>query len=196
MKQHWKPGTMISPVPALLVTSASLDGERTNLFTASWTGIVCTNPAMCYVSIRPERYSYELIKESMEFGLNLTTLSMAEATDKAGVISGRDGDKWEKTGLHPEQAQLIQCPLVAESPLSMECRVREILPLGSHDMFLAEIVSVSVDESLLNPETGKLDLQKSELFAYAHGEYFGLGSFVGYFGWSVKKGKEPIKQRK
>ncbi|MFC2648858.1 flavin reductase family protein [Porphyromonas endodontalis] len=196
MKQHWKPGTMISPVPALLVTSASLDGERTNLFTVSWTGIVCTNPAMCYVSIRPERYSYELIKESMEFGLNLTTLSMAEATDMAGVISGRDGDKWAKTGLHPEQAQLIQCPLVAESPLSMECRVREILPLGSHDMFLAEIVSVSVDESLLNPETGKLDLQKSELLAYAHGEYFGLGSFVGYFGWSVKKGKEPIKQRK
>ena len=196
MKQHWKPGTMISPVPALLVTSGQFGSTESNLFTASWTGIVCTNPAMCYVSIRPERYSYELIKESMEFGLNLTTVAMAEATDKAGVISGRNCNKWQETGLHQEMPKIIQVPLVEESPISMECRVREIIPLGSHDMFLAEIVSVAVDESLLNPETGKLELHKSELLAYSHGEYFGLGNFIGYFGWSVKKGSGPIEQRK
>lgn len=196
MKQHWKPGTMISPLPALLVSSASADGTRSNLFTASWCGIVCTHPALCYVSIRPERYSYTLIKERMEFALNLTTEAMAEATDKAGVISGRNQDKWQLTGLHPEEAHLIGCPLVAESPVSMECRVLEIIPLGSHDMFLAEIVSVAVEESLINPETGKLNLHESNLLAYAHGEYFGLGSFIGYFGWSVKKGNSPIEQRK
>lgn len=195
MKQHWKPGTMISPLPALIVTCADKKGNS-NLLTASWTGIVCTNPAMCYVSIRPERHSHAMISESMEFALNLTTVSMAKATDWVGVVSGKKEDKWKGSGLTPIPAKIIQAPLVAESPISLECRVRSIMPLGSHDMFLAEIVNVVVDDSYINPETGKLDLARAELLAYAHGEYFELGDFIGYFGWSVKKGDAPIKQRK
>lgn len=195
MKQHWKPGTMISPLPALIVTCADKKGNS-NLLTASWTGIVCTNPAMCYVSIRPERHSHTMISESMEFALNLTTVSMAKATDWVGVVSGKKEDKWKGSGLTPIPAKIIQAPLVAESPISLECRVRSIIPLGSHDMFLAEIVNVVVDDSYINPETGKLDLARAELLAYAHGEYFELGDFIGYFGWSVKKGDAPIKQRK
>lgn len=195
MKQYWKPGTMISPLPALIVTCAD-DKGNSNLLTASWTGIVCSDPAMCYVSIRPERHSHEMICKTMEFGLNLTTVSMAKATDWVGVVSGRKEDKWEGSGLTPISGKLIECPLVKESPVSLECRVREIISLGSHDMFLAEIVQVVVDDTFINPETGKLDLARADLLAYAHGEYFGLGDFIGYFGWSVKKGNAPIKQRK
>lgn len=195
MKQHWKPGTMISPLPALIVTCADGKGHS-NLFTASWTGIVCSEPAMCYVSIRPERHSHGIIKESMEFALNLTTIDMAKATDWVGVVSGKREDKWKGSGLTPIPAKIIQAPLIAESPISLECRVRSIQSLGSHDMFLAEIVNVVVEDSYLNPETGKLDLSRAGLLSYAHGEYFGLGEFIGYFGWSVKKGDNPIQQRK
>ncbi len=195
MKQNWEPGAMISPLPALIVSSGTEDGEK-NLFTASWTGIVCTKPAMCYVSIRPERHSYGIIKETLEFGLNLTTVEMAKSTDWVGIVSGKKVDKWVEASLTPIPSQIISAPLVKESPLSLECRVRQILPLGSHDMFLAEIVNVVVDEAYLNTETGKLELDKANLLVYAHGEYFGLGDFIGYFGWSVKKGNKAIKQRK
>ena len=194
MKQHWPAGTMISPLPAIIVTACDSEG-RSNLFTASWTGILNSEPPMCYVSIRPERFSYPMVKETMQFALNLTTPAMAKATDLVGVTSGRKGDKWATSGLTPCKAKIISCPLVEESPVSLECRVREIVPLGSHDLFIADIVSVAVDDAYINPETGKMDLKKSDLLVYAHGEYFSLGDFIGYFGWSLKKGSDPIVRR-
>lgn len=194
MKQHWRPGTMLSPIPAAIITACNQKGES-NLFTASWTGILNSDPPMCYVSIRPERYSYPMVKETMQFAINLTTAAMAKATDLVGVTSGRNGDKWASSGLTPCKAKIVDCPLVAESPVSLECQVREIMPLGSHDLFIADIVSVAVDDAYINPQTGKLDLKKSNLLVYAHGEYFTLGDFAGYFGWSVKKGSDPIERR-
>ncbi len=186
-KVDWKAGTLIYPLPAILVTCRDSQGNE-NVFTASWVGTVCTNPPMCYVSIRPERHSYAMIKESMEFGLNLTSRSMAEVTDWCGVVSGKRADKFaEKDMLRRCSAKIIQAPLLEESPLSLECRVREIIPLGSHDMFLADVVNVRADERFLDPETGGFDMEAADLLAYAHGEYFSLGDFVGHFGWSVKK---------
>ncbi len=195
MKTSWKPGTMIAPVAAALVSCGS-EELGTNLFTASWVGTICTTPPMCYVSIRPERYSYRLIKETGEFVLNLTTTHLARETDWCGVRSGRNFDKWKETGLTPTDCVVVSCPQVQESPVSIECKVRQILPLGSHDMFIAEVVNVWVDDRYINKESGKLDLQAAGLMTYAHGEYFAPGDFVGYFGWSVKKGNDPIERRK
>lgn len=194
MKQHWKPSTLMAPVPPLIITSGTIQGKN-NLFTAAWTGIVCSSPPMTYVSIRPERFSYKLIKENMQFAINLTTPAMAKATDLVGVVSGRDQDKWALAGLTPVEAKLIDCPLVAESPVSLECAVREVIPLGGHDMFLAEIISVAVEERFIDSETGKLRLDKEGLLVYGHGEYFSLGDFIGYFGWSVKKGEHPQRRK-
>lgn len=185
MKTDWKPGTMIYPLPAVLV-SCAWQG-KSNFLTVAWTGTVCTNPAMCYISVRPERYSYDLIKGSMEFTVNLTTEAMARATDLAGVKSGRDNDKWQLTGLTPEPGVKVACPAIAESPLSIECIVREIIPLGSHHMFLAEVVNVRADESLIDPQSGAFDLARAGLMNYSHGHYYGQGSEIGRFGWSVKK---------
>ena len=176
---------MIYPLPAVLVTCGTM--ERSNMLTIAWTGTICTNPAMCYISVRPERYSYPLIKERMEFTINLTTAAMARATDWAGVRSGADYDKWAETGLTPEPGVNVGCPSIAESPLSIECRVREIVHLGSHDMFIAEMVNVLADESLINPETGAFDLASAGLLNYSHGQYFGQGEPLGRFGWTVKK---------
>lgn len=185
MKQNWKPGTMIYPLPAALVSCGA--GSRTNLLTVAWTGTVCTNPPMCYISLRPERYSHELIMESMEFTINLTTAAIARATDWAGVRSGRDCDKWAMSGLTPEPGVKVSCPSVAESPLSIECRVKEVMRLGSHDMFLADVVNVRADEALIDPATGAFDLEKAGLMSYSHGAYYAQGAKLGRFGFSVKK---------
>ena len=194
MKQSWKPGTMIYPLPAVLISCGERD-EEYNLFTVAWTGTVCTNPPMCYISVRPERHSYEIIKRTGEFVINLTTASLARATDWCGVRSGRDYDKFAEMGLTAEAAAVVKAPIVAESPVSIECRVKQIVPLGSHDMFIADVVNVLVDEEYINPETGKLELERADMIAYSHGEYFRLGKTIGHFGWSVRKKKKTHKPR-
>ncbi len=188
MKQVWKPGTMIYPLPAVLVICG--DMERSNLITVAWTGTLCTDPAMCYISVRPERYSYELIKERMEFTINLTTADMARATDWCGVRSGRDYDKWKETGLTPVEGVKVGCPHIAESPLSIECRVKEIVHLGSHDMFIADVLAVLADETLLDAETGAFQLGNAGLLNYSHGQYYAQGQPLGRFGWTVAKKKK------
>ncbi len=186
MKQDWKPGTMIYPLPAILVSCGST-AEEYNLITVAWTGTLCTNPPMCYISVRPERHSYAIIKKNMEFVLNLTTEDMAFATDWCGVRSGRDYDKFEEMKLTPGKATIVSAPIVEESPLNIECRVKEIISLGSHDMFIAEVVNVRADERYLNPQTGKFELSESHPLVYLHGAYYGLGKKIGKFGWSVEK---------
>ena len=194
MKQSWKPGTMIYPLPAVLISCGENEQEY-NLFTVAWTGTVCTNPPMCYISVRPERHSYEIIKRTGEFVINLTTASLARATDWCGVRSGRDYDKFSEMGLTAEAAAVVKAPIVAESPVSIECRVKQIVPLGSHDMFIADVVNVLVDEEYINPETGKLELERADMIAYSHGEYFRLGKAIGHFDWSVRKKKKTHKPR-
>lgn len=188
MKQSWKPGTMIYPLPAVLVSCGST-AERRNLITVAWTGTICTNPAMCYISIRPERHSYGIIKEEMEFTINLTTEAMARATDWCGVKSGRDYDKWKETGLTPMPGEKVSCPYIDESPLSIECRVKDIIRLGSHDMFIAEVLNVLADEKYIDPVTGAFDLSAASPISYSHGGYFTQGEKIGGFGWTVKKKK-------
>ena len=188
MKQSWKPGTMIYPLPAVLVSCGNTP-ERRNLITVAWTGTICTNPAMCYISIRPERHSYDIIKEEMEFTINLTTEAMARATDWCGVRSGRDFDKWKETGLTPMPGVKVSCPYVEEAPLSIECRVKEIIKLGSHDMFIAEVLNVLADEKYMDSETGAFDLAKALPISYSHGGYYTQGEKIGGFGWTVKKKK-------
>lgn len=187
MKVNWKPGTMLYPLPATIVTCGT--PEESNMLTAAWTGTVCTNPPMLYVSIRPERYSYDMIRRTMEMTVNLTTAAMARPTDLAGVRSGRDCDKWELTGLTPAPGSANACPIVAESPVSIECRVKEITHLGSHDMFLADVVNVIIDDAYLDPATGAFDLAASGIMAYCHGGYYALGEKLGKFGFSVQKTK-------
>ena len=184
MKEIWKPGNMVYPLPAVLVSCAA--GGRDNLITVAWTGTLCSEPAMTYVSVRPERYSYNLIRESGEFVINLTTQALCAATDFCGVRSGREVDKFEACGLHREKAQFVAAPLLAESPVNIECRVKEVREYGSHHMFAAEVLAVHVDTDYMN-EKGKFDLEKAGVIAYSHGEYFGLGEKLGRFGYSVKK---------
>ena len=186
MKDTWKPGTLIYPLPAILVSSGSTPDDY-NMFTAAWVGTLCTNPPMCYVSIRPERHSYELIKRNMEFTLNLTTVSMAQATDWSGVRSGKEYNKWKETGLTPCPGVEVRSPYIEESPLSIECKVREIVALGSHDMFIADVVNVLADSKYIDPETQAFDMQRADLMVYSHGHYYELGNEIGKFGWSVKK---------
>ena len=182
-----KPGTMLNPVPAVMVTCA--DGESSNIITIVWTGIINSDPPMTYVSVRNERYSHRLIKESGEFVINLTTEELAKATDFCGVRSGRNIDKAAETGLSFVPAEIVGCPMISESPVNIECRVTEIKELGSHDMFMAEIVKVHADEKLFD-ENGRLCLEKAGLISYSHGEYFGLKKNpIGKFGFSVMKAK-------
>lgn len=185
-KRSWKPGTMIYPLPAVLVTCGD-SVEHSNMLTVGWTGTICTDPAMCYISVRPERHSYEIIKRQMEFTINLTTAQMARATDWAGVRSGRDYDKWKETGLTPVAGQMVACPYIDESPLSIECKVTSILPLGSHDMFMAKVVNVIADERFIDPVTDHFDFGATGLINYSHGQYFEQGRLIGNFGFSVKK---------
>ena len=191
-RENWRPGTMIYPVPAVLV-SCGATPEEYNMLTVAWTGTICSEPAMCYISVRPERHSYEIIKRTGEFVINLTTADLVRATDWCGVRSGRDYDKFKEMGLTPLASAKVAAPTIAESPVAIECRVKEIIPLGSHDMFLAVVVNVSVDDSLISKESGKLDLERARLLAYSHGEYFELGKALGHFGWSVRK--KPYKKR-
>lgn len=197
MKQLWKPGTMIAPVPAVMVSCG--DESEKNILTIAWTGTICSEPAMCYISVRQERHSYDIIRRTGEFVINLTTSALAHATDWCGVRSGKDFDKFAYCNLTPEKCEHVAAPAIAESPVSIECKVKQIIPLGSHDMFIAEVVGVMVDPSLLDPESGKLDLSRADLLGYAHGEYFRLGERLGTFGWSVKgstKRKEQKEQKK
>jgi flavin reductase (DIM6/NTAB) family NADH-FMN oxidoreductase RutF len=188
MKQDWKPGTMVYPLPAVIVSCGNQ--PKSNLITIAWTGTICTNPAMLYISVRPERYSYDIIKENMEFTLNITTEAMARATDLCGVKSGRDVDKWALTGLTPMPGHLCACPAIKESPLSIECRVKDIVALGSHHMFIAEVVNVMADDQYIDKETGAFDLAASGLLAYSHGGYYAIGEKLGKFGFSVQKKKK------
>lgn len=191
-KTVWKPGTMVYPLPAVLVSCGTM--EQPNLITVAWTGTLCTNPTIVYVSIRPERYSHELIRASGKFAINLTTKKMVKATDFCGVKSGRDLDKFKETGLTPVKGNLIDVPIVEESPLSLECEVIEIKPLGSHDLFMAKVIGVSVEESLMDA-SGKFRLDQAGLIAYSHGAYYELGQALGTFGYSVMKKKTKMKRK-
>lgn len=185
-KQIWKPGNVVYPLPAVMVSTADREGND-NIITVAWTGTVCTNPAMLYISVRPERYSYHMLRESGEFVVNLTTEKLAKATDWCGVRSGRDFDKWKEMHLTRGKAEkLTYAPIIQESPVNIECKVTEVQELGSHHMFLAKVGAVQVDESYMN-ETGKFELNDTQLLAYSHGEYYTLGKKLGTFGYSVRK---------
>ncbi|MBQ8100898.1 MAG: flavin reductase family protein [Paludibacteraceae bacterium] len=189
-KQHWKPGTMIYPLPAVLVTCGASEAEW-NVLTVAWTGTVCTNPPMCYISVRPERHSYPLLKRTGEFVINLTNEALARAADWCGVRSGREVNKFRTMHLTPVQGEKVKAPVLLESPLSIECRVRQILPLGSHDMFIADVLNVQADEQYIDPRTGTFDLQRARLITYSHGHYYRLGEEIGRFGWTVRKKTKP-----
>ena len=195
-RQNWRPANLLNPVPAVLITSCDEQG-RYNVMTAAWAGTVCSDPVMVSVSIRKNRYSHDIIARTGEFVMNLTTESLARVTDFAGVRSGRDTDKFALAGdmkLTPLKGKVVQAPVIAESPVALECRVREILELGSHDMFIAEVVNTSVDETYLD-EKGRLNLRKAGLLAYSHGEYYALGRKLGTFGYSVRKKKKARKEK-
>lgn len=194
-KQLWKPGNMLYPLPAVMVSVGNKQGE-TNIITVAWTGTICTNPAMVYISVRPERYSYQMIKESGEFVINLTTEKLVKATDYCGVKSGRDVDKWKEMNLHQEQADTLEySPLILESPVNIECKVVEIKELGSHHMFIANVTAVHADEAYLN-EQNKFELNNTGLLAYSHGEYLGLGKKLGTFGYSIRKKAKKKNKKK
>ena len=184
-KVAFKPGTLIYPLPALMVSCGTM--EQPNILTVAWTGTLCSDPHMCYVSIRKERFSHRIIRDSGEFVLNLTTEPLVRATDWCGVKSGRDVNKFKEMHLTPEKAQLLQAPLIAESPLNIECRVTEVKELGSHDMFIARVVAVDADERLMDHTTGEFQLNHARPIAYSHGKYYALGEKLGSFGFSVKK---------
>ena len=191
-RQIWKPGNMLYPLPAVMVSTGDKAGNK-NILTVAWTGTICTNPPMVYISVRPERFSYQMIKDTGEFVINLTTEKLAKATDYCGVRSGRDTDKWKETGLTPGPAEPLKyAPVIKECPVSIECRVTEIKELGSHHMFLAEVKTVQVDEAYMN-EQNKFELNKTGLLAYSHGEYLGLGKKLGTFGYSVRKKRKRGK---
>ena len=179
---------MVYPAPAVLVSCGSTRKEA-NLLTVAWTGTLCTNPAMLSISVRPERHSHAIICREMQFTVNLTTAAMARATDWCVVRSGRDYDKWRETGLTPVPGVANTCFYVAESPLAIECRVKDIIHLGSHDLFLAEVLGLLADEQYIDPETGAFDMARAGLMAYVHGGYFALGENLGHFGFSVRKKK-------
>ena len=190
-KIKWKGGALIAPVPPAMITCG--DMENSNIITVAWTGITNTVPPKTYISVRPSRHSYNIIKESGEFVINLTSKELVKNADYCGIYTGAKVNKFEKCSLTKEQANEVSCPLIAESPLSLECKVERVIPLGSHDMFLADIVAVDVREDLIDKE-GKLRLDKAHLCAFAHGEYFELGEKIGYFGFSAKKKKSKHKK--
>lgn len=191
-KQHWKPGNMLYPVPAVMV-SCKREGERPNIITVAWAGTVCSDPVMLSISVRKERHSHDIIKETGEFVVNLVTKELAYATDFCGVRSGREVDKFREMELTELSMAHVSAPGIAESPLNLECRVTEIKELGSHDLFLAEVVGVTIDERYLD-ETGKFHLNDAGLVAYSHGEYFELGKKLGKFGYSVRRSTNQKKR--
>ncbi len=190
-KIDFKPGNMLYPLPAVLVTVRDREG-RDNIITIAWVGTACTNPPMLYISVRPERYSYEALRETGEFVVNLTTKEMVKAVDFCGVRSGKDVDKYAQTGLNKGEASKVNVSVIEESPVNIECKVREILELGSHHMFLADVVHVTVDEKYMD-EKGTFHLERSNPIVYSHGTYFDIGDSLGTFGYSVRKKKKKRK---
>jgi flavin reductase (DIM6/NTAB) family NADH-FMN oxidoreductase RutF len=184
-KLQWKPGTLLYPVPVVLVTCGDIQGVK-NMITIAWAGTVASDPVMVSISVRPERYSHGLIKESGEFVINLPNRHMVRAVDYCGVVSGKDYDKFQATGLTPVPAKNVKTPIILEAPLALECQVTSLISLGSHDLFLAKVLGVQVDEHLVD-QTGKLNLAKAELISYVHGHYRTLKEAIGSFGFSVKK---------
>ena len=195
MKTDFKPGTMIYPVPAVLV-SCGTTPEEYNLITIGWTGTICTDPPMCYISVRPERHSFEIIKRTGQFVINLTTIELTKKVDWCGIRSGRDFNKFSEMKLTPGPSHTIQAPIVEESPVNIECRVTEVKELGTHHMFMAEVTNIQVNEKLINQTSGKLNLLDSSLIAYVHGNYCVMGKRIGTSGYSVRKEKGEGKKEK
>lgn len=193
-KQSWKPGNMLYPLPVVLVSAADEEGN-TNVLTVAWAGTVCSDPPMVSVSIRPERYSYRMIKETGEFVINLTTEELAYATDYCGVVSGRDADKFKNMHLTPVKGDVVKAPLIKESPVNIECIVKDIKSLGSHDMFIAQVAAVHVDEKYMDTKN-KFHLEDAHPIVYSHGIYMSLDKKIGTFGYSVRKGPNPRGGRK
>lgn len=193
-KQHWKPGTVLYPVPVVMVSCGNMEQNQTNIITVAWTGTINSDPAMTYISLRPSRYSYVIIKQSKEFVINLVSKKLAFACDYCGVKSGRDLDKFSEMHLTAVKGQKISAPIIYESPINIECQVKDIIPLGTHDMFLAEVVNVSVSEEYLD-QNGKFHFNKSNPICYSHGCYYTLGEKLGTFGYSVKKKKTDKKSK-
>ena len=191
-KINFKPGNMLYPLPAVMVSCGDINGES-NIITVAWTGTICTNPPMVYISIRPERHSYDLIKKSKEFVINLTTEQLAFATDYCGVRSGRDVNKWNECKLTPVPADTVKCPMISESPVNIECKVNEIKELGSHHMFIADVTAVHVDDSYMD-ENNSFKLNESGLMIYSHGQYRSMGKELGTFGYSVSRKKKRKKR--
>ena len=191
-KIEWKPGTFIYPIPAVMVSCGNM--EKSNIMTVAWTGIINTKPAMCYISVRPERYSYNIIKETGEFIINLTNEKLAFATDWCGVKSGKDFDKFKEMNLTKEKANHVKCPIIKESPVAVECKVKEIRQLGSHHMFIAEVLSIDADKKYID-ENGAFDISKCDLIAYCNGGYYSLDKKIGKFGYSVQKKNTNNKKR-
>jgi flavin reductase (DIM6/NTAB) family NADH-FMN oxidoreductase RutF len=192
-KLIWKPGTMIYPLPAVMVSCGAVP-EEFNILTISWTGTICSNPAMCYISVRPERHSYNIIKKNGEYVINLTTKSLAFAADWCGVKSGSRYNKFKEMNLTPVKASQVNAPLINESPINIECVVKEIKELGSHHMFISEVVAVNADEEYFDRETGLFNLNEAIPLCYSHGKYYETGKFIGKFGYSVEKKKNPGRQ--
>ena len=190
-KVTWKSGTFIYPLPAVMVSCGTM--EESNIITVAWTGIINTDPAMCYISVRPTRHSYEMIKKTGEFVINLTTKDLAYATDWCGVKTGAKVDKFKEMKLTKEKANFVNCPMIKESPVSVECKVKEIRELGSLHMFVAEILGINADEKYIN-ENGAFDISKCDLIAYSNGNYYSLGKKIGRFGFSVQKKKKTAKK--
>ena len=183
-KVMWKPGTFIYPIPAVMVSCGTM--EKSNIITVAWTGIINTNPAMVYISVRPNRYSYDIIKKQGEFVINLTTKNLVRATDWCGVKTGAKVDKFKEMKLHKEKANFVKCPMIKESPVSVECKVKEIKELGSHTMFIAEVMAINADDKYIDNK-GAFDISKCDLISYNNGGYFAMGKKLGKFGFSVKK---------
>lgn len=190
-KVTWKPGTFLYPLPAVMVSCG--DMENSNIITVAWTGIINTDPAMVYISVRPTRHSYNLIKETGEFVINLTTKDLAYATDWCGVKTGAKVDKFKEMHLNKEKAKFVSCPMIKESPVSVECKVKEVRELGSHHMFVAEVLAINADEKYID-EKGAFDISKCDLIAYSNGNYYSLGKKIGRFGFSVQKKKKRRKK--
>jgi len=194
-KVDWKPGTMIYPLPAVMVSIGETP-EEYNIITISWTGTICSDPPMCYISVRPGRHSHAILERTREFVINLTTKDLAFSTDWCGVKSGRQHKKFEEMKLTPGLASKVKAPTIEEAPINIECKVTQIIKLGTHDMFMAEVVNVKADEAFIDEKTGAFDLEKAQPIAYSHGQYFTLGKRLGKFGFSVekKKRKKLIKR--
>jgi flavin reductase (DIM6/NTAB) family NADH-FMN oxidoreductase RutF len=193
-KIQWKPGTMIYPLPAVMVSCGTGQGDY-NIITLSWTGTICTDPPMCYISVRPSRHSYGIISDNREFVINLTTKALAYATDWCGVKSGRDHNKFREMGLTPVPGVFVKAPMIKESPVNIECVVKEIKELGSHHMFISEVVGVNADKELYDDRTGLFKLYKSDPICYSHGKYYETGRLIGKFGFSVEK-RRPERRKK